>query len=112
MNSAGPHGREDAVTADPRWKEEEKRQARELTEMFQNAIDEHGRMMREAGRPPIMNALAGALVTIQAGMLASIEDPRHRKALRKIMEKELPRALAEARIGGYAQTIVVGGPKH
>ena len=94
------------------WKEEERLQAQELADIIQSAIHEHGRKMCEAGRPPLMNAVAGALVTVQAGMLASVEDPRHRKALRKSMENALPRALAEARTSAYAQTVVVGGQKH
>lgn len=99
---------------DRNWKEEEQRQAQELADMLQSAIHEHGRMMLEAGRPPILNAVAGAIVTVQAAMLAAIEDPRLRKAMRKKMDNTLPRALTEARTRtrSYAQTVVVGGRKH
>lgn len=46
--------------------------------------------------PPMLNAVAGAIVTVEAAMLASIADTNGRKALRKAMEASRPGALADA----------------
>lgn len=94
-------------TRDATWKAEERGQAQILAEVIQGAIDEAGRTL--LGSTPILNAVAGALVTVEAGMLASIEDPRHRKALRKAMERALPEAIATARVHGHPQVIDIGG---
>ncbi|WP_248447412.1 hypothetical protein [Sinorhizobium meliloti] len=62
---------------------------------------------------PALNALCGALVTVQAAALSSVADSHNRKELRKAMERALPRALAEAiaKGNGHCQTVVIGGPR-
>lgn len=92
------------------WRDEEGRQRDELFDAINDAIYAHGLKLKSEGRMPIMNALAGALVSAQAGMLAAIEDRRHREAMIKAMERELPKALAhfEGRTG-KAQTLIIGG---
>lgn len=89
------------------WKNEEARQAQIYAEAIDAAVKEASKQFET----PIMNALCGALVTMQAAVLSAVEDPRARKALRKAMENELPRALALQvnRKAGFCQTVVVGG---
>lgn len=92
------------------WKSEEARQAQVLTDAIDAAIRETGKQFDA----PMINAVCGAIVTVQAQVLASIADPHHRKEMRKAMERALPRALAEAiaRGGsGNCQVVVVGGPR-
>lgn len=45
---------------------------------------------------PMVNAIAGALVTIEAAVLASVHDPALRRALKKEMDRHRPAALARA----------------
>lgn len=73
-------------------KAEEKRQAQIFAEAMQAAITAAGKTLEM----PMMNALAGALVTVEAGMLASVADHRARKALKEAMKRARPRARAEA----------------
>lgn len=89
------------------WKAEEQRQAQVMADAINKAIQETAKQFEA----PIMNALAGALVTTEAAMLASIGDPSARKALRKVMDATRPRALAEAmtRNHGKAQIVTLGG---
>ncbi|MCM2472115.1 hypothetical protein HGO38_01320 [Rhizobium sp. CG5] len=89
------------------YKTEERRQAKILTDAINETIMATARTFEA----PIMNALASALVANEAAMLASIEDPRHRKAMRKVMDDTRPRALAEAmtKNHGKAQVITLGG---
>lgn len=91
------------------WKAEEARQAQILAEAIDAAIHETSKGFET----PILNALAGALVTVQAAMLSSVSDPHNRKELRKAMERALPRALADAitRGNGHCQMVVIGGPR-
>ncbi|WP_026618310.1 hypothetical protein M728_000345 [Ensifer sp. WSM1721] len=91
------------------WKAEEARQAQILADAIDAAIQETAKHFDA----PIMNALCGALVTVQAAVLSSVADPHNRKELRKAMERALPRALAEAiaRGNGHCQTVVIGGPR-
>jgi hypothetical protein len=70
---------------------EEQRQAQAMAEAIHDAINECGRQFS----PPMMNAVAGALVAVEANILATL-DPRSRKALRQAMERGRPSALAEA----------------
>lgn len=100
------------MTSEASWKIEEARQSQGLCDAIQSVINEHGQRLKNEGRVPIMNAVASALVSVQGGMLAGIEDPRHRKALRNAMERELPRAIAQM-LGraGKAEIVVVGGRK-
>ena len=97
------------------WMAEEQRQASELAHIIQQAIETNGKALQAAGRQPLINAVAGALVTVEAGMLASITDPRFRKSLRQAMERARPHALALAVEHGVQispQVVVVGGPKN
>lgn len=89
------------------FKAEESRQAKIIADAINEAIMATGQTFET----PIMNAVAGALVANEAAILASIEDPKHRKALRKAMEDARPRAFAEAmtRNHGKAQVITLGG---
>ncbi|MDX0885556.1 hypothetical protein GOD57_11575 [Sinorhizobium medicae] len=91
------------------WKAEEARQSQILAEAIDAAIQEAGKQFEA----PILNAVCGALVTIQAAVLSSVSDPHNRKELRKAMERALPRALAEqiARGYGHCQTVVIGAPR-
>lgn len=97
--------------SDP-WKAEQDRQAQELAEIINDAIRTYADLLIANGRQPMLNAVASALVTIEGDTLAAIEDPRHRKAMRKSMETALPQAIAKA-LGkaGRAQVVVVGGRK-
>lgn len=85
------------MTRDPRTmtvaerKAEEQRQAQAFAEAMQIAIQQ----VIGDFDPPMINAVAGALVTVEAGLLAAC-DPTGRKALRKAMEASRPGALAEA----------------
>lgn len=94
------------------WKAEMERQSEELLEAINDAIFAHGMKLKSEGRLPIMNALAGALVSAQACMLAAIEDPHDRKRMIKSMECELPKAIAHFKgRTGKASTIIVGGSR-
>lgn len=73
-------------------KSEEIRQATILAAAIQKQIEEIGKQFET----PILNAVAGALVGVEAGILATIADAKHRKALRRSMDLARPRALAEA----------------
>lgn len=91
------------------WKVEEARQAQILA----TAIDATTQETAKKFDAPIMNALCGALVTVQAAVLSSVTDPHIRKELRKAMARALPRALAEAiaKGNGHCQTVVIGAPR-
>ncbi|MDR7220324.1 hypothetical protein [Aminobacter aminovorans] len=100
------------MTSEAAWKIEEARQSQELCDAIQSVINEHGLRLKSEGRVPIMNAVASALVSVQGGMLAAIEDPRHRKALRNAMERNLPRAIAQMMgRSGKAEVFNIRGPK-
>lgn len=92
------------------WKQEVQRQAQELCDAIQEAIDAHGRRMAEERRPPIMNAVFGALATVMGTALAAIEDPRHRKSVRKAFDRAVPQAQAAAKGRGHATVLQVGKP--
>lgn len=89
------------------WKAEEQRQVQILTDAINTAIQETAKQFDA----PMMNALAGALITNEAAMLASVDNSAARKALRKAMDKMRPIALANAmaRNHGKAQIITIGG---
>lgn len=71
--------------------EEEQRQVQAIAEAIQAAIDDASKKFDV----PLLNAVAGAIVTVEAHMLAATA-PAHRKMLRKSMEKARPGALATA----------------
>lgn len=79
------------------WKAEEQRQSQLFSAAMQKAIDAAAADLIAGGKPPIMNALAGAFVSVEAGFLAGLSDPRSVKAFRAAMDKARPRALAQAR---------------
>ncbi len=59
---------------------------------------------------PMMNALAGALVALQAEMLSKVAAGRTRKLLRDAMERGLNRQIKKAEQGAtLAEVIVLGG---
>jgi hypothetical protein len=101
------------VKGDTAWQAEERAQAQRLGDIIQKAIQDDGLAIAAEGRAPMLNAVAGALVNVEAAMLAAIPDPRNRKALRQAMERARPRALAEAmtRDNGKVQVITIGGVK-
>ena len=70
---------------------EGQRQAEVMADAIFAAINECGKTFS----PPMMNAVASALVAVEASILATL-DPRPRKALRQAMERGRPSALAEA----------------
>lgn len=84
---------------------ERERQTQELCEALDKVINDFGAAVVASGRVPMLNAVAGALVTIQGTVLASVDDARIRKNLRREMEKLLPRAIAAAS-GGAVKTQV------
>jgi uncharacterized protein YjeT (DUF2065 family) len=73
---------------------EGQRQAEVMADAIFAAINECGKQFS----PPMMNAVAAALVMVEAGVLATLE-PRARKALRQAMERARPGALAAALTG-------------
>ncbi|RAI34771.1 hypothetical protein [Rhodoplanes serenus] len=73
-------------------RQEEQRQSTIFAEAMQRAIDKVGAELDS----PMLNAVAGAIVGVEAAMLAAVADPRMRKALRRAMDQSRPRALAEA----------------
>lgn len=91
------------------WRIEQDRQSQELADIIQKAIDTYGQRLKAAGKQPMLNSVASAIVTVTGGMLASVEDRRSRKALRNAMERELPLAIArhEGRSGSVA--VIIAG---
>lgn len=79
----------------PPDKLEIERQSTILAQAIQNTIEQIGATLTAQGGQPTMNAVAGALVSVEATMLAAIPSPA-RKALRKAMDKMQPQALAAA----------------
>lgn len=91
------------------WKLEQDRQTHELAEGIQKAIDDFGQRLLNEGRQPMLNAVASALVGATGNMLASVEDRRIRKELRRVMDRGLARAIvANEGRAGSAQVIVAG----
>jgi hypothetical protein len=95
------------------WSEEQRAQAERLAATIRDAIEQDGKALVAEGRVPMLNAIASALVAVEASMLAVVADRRHRKALRESMERERPRALAKAlaRDHGTVQVINTGAAK-
>ncbi|MBZ3691031.1 hypothetical protein [Phyllobacterium calauticae] len=92
--------------ADP-WKDEQDRQSQDLLEIIQREINEYGKSLKSEGKAPMLNAVAGALVSAMGAVLASVDDRRIRKELRRVMDRGLPRAIAahEGHVGS-AEIIV------
>lgn len=89
------------------WKAEQDRQAKELGQILAHEIEGYGRRPLSEGRQPILNAVASALVAVTGSMLASVEDRKSRKALRRAIENGLPSAIADHEgKSGRAQVIV------
>lgn len=91
------------------WKAEEARQAQELADILNREIMAYGDRLAAEGKQALLNAVAGAIVTITAVTLASVEDRRVRKKLRVMMDRKLPAAIAahDGRVG-RSQVVVVG----
>ena len=83
-------------------KAEERRQAQIFAEAIQSAIQ---KTSKNLGEVPMMNALAGGIVTVQAGMLMGVTDRRARKALKAAMDRALPDAMKIARTHGHCVLI-------
>jgi len=94
--------------ADP-WKDEQEQQTQELTEIIQRSIDDYGKRLLGEGRQPTLNAVGGALASAIGAMLASVNDRRVRKALRKSIDDALPQAIAahEGRMG-HTRIVTIG----
>jgi len=75
------------------FRTEQERQARILAQAIQDTIERVGKTL---GTVPMLNAVAGALITVEAAMLASCPTTHQRKALKKEMDAARPRALAMA----------------
>lgn len=97
-----------------KWKAEEQRQSNLFSEAMQSAIDNTARDLIAQGTPPIMNALAGAIVSVEAVWMAALADNRSVKMMRVAMDKARPRALALARerCTGKAQAVIVERHAH
>jgi len=82
------------------------RQTQLLAKAIQRTIEDTSKSFEI----PLLNGLAAALVTIEAGVLASV-GPRERKILRRSMDKMRPGALADmlALSVRQARSVVVGG---
>lgn len=93
------------------WKAEEQRQANELAMVIAKAINDHADQLKAEGRQPLLNAACGALVTTIAGLVATVGNDGHRKALRDAITHNLPRAYAMARVSDKTVSIVLGGRK-
>ncbi|RUW41498.1 hypothetical protein EOA37_09560 [Mesorhizobium sp. M2A.F.Ca.ET.015.02.1.1] len=90
------------------WKAENTRQTNLLAVAIQETIDEFGRKTLADGSQPLLNAVAGALVTVTGAMLAQVEDRWLRKELQRKMERELPRAIANGAWRGSSPIVVAG----
>ncbi|QRI63446.1 hypothetical protein JQ506_21985 [Shinella sp. PSBB067] len=89
------------------WRAEQDRQAKELGEILAREIEEFGQRLLSSGRQPILNAVASAIVAVTGSMLASVQDRKSRKALRRAIENGLPSAIADHEgKSGHAQIIV------
>jgi len=97
-----------------KWKAEEQLQVHLFTAALQKAIDDTAAGLMAEARAPIMNALAGAFVSVEAGFMAGLADARSAKLMRTAMDKARPQALALARQRrqGQAQVVTVGGRTH
>lgn len=89
------------------WDTEKLRQGQELVTVLNDAIDTYGKRLVEAGRMPMLNAVAAALIVVEAGLIASIADPQYRRLLKEAMDRD--RATATATTSGEASVLVVGG---
>ncbi|RWC25886.1 hypothetical protein [Mesorhizobium sp.] len=76
------------------WKAEQDRQSQELAEIINREIIAFGERLAAEGRQPLLNSVAGALVSATGSMLASVKDRRIRKELRRVMDRGLPQAIA------------------
>lgn len=86
-------------------KAEEQRQCQIMTDAIQKTIMEVGKQFE----CPMMNALAGALIGVEAAMVNSIPAGQPRQALIKTMKKERIRAYKTVKPTSMAQVVVMGG---
>jgi hypothetical protein len=93
----------------PKFKTELDRQTQILTDAINEAIMNAA----EQFSVPMMNALAGALVTVQGRMLSSVPAGPTRKALRNSMENALSRAIVVAQgSAGTCLVVTIGHDKN
>lgn len=79
------------------------RQTQFFADRIMNAIEAAG---KECGGQPTMNAIASALVCVQANFLCAVPKGRARRELQERMAKTLPRAI-ETYEGKVAQSQVI-----
>lgn len=81
---------------------EEVRQARELADLIEALIREHG----QATDLPILNSVFMALMSVEAHMLATL-DPAQRRAMIKASDKARPAYLANALTGKPGRALAI-----
>lgn len=69
-------------------KQEQQRQVQIMAEAITEAIEKTGLQFQT----PMLNAVAGALVSVEASVLASLPDRKTRKALQDTMNRARPKA--------------------
>ena len=84
-------------------KAEEVRQLNGFAQAIQGAIDLQAKEFADGGARPLIDSVAGALVFIEAAVLASVKDKHARKELRRVMERARSQAVAELRVNDKAQ---------
>ena len=88
-----------------------RREQSRQTHLLRKAMDQAIADTMATFHAPMINALAGALVAVQADMLASISS-RERKALEKSMSTTLKKSLKTAKPMARTETVQVGGKTH
>jgi hypothetical protein len=88
-----------------------RREQSRQTHLLRKALDQAVADTMKTFNAPIVNALAGALVAVQADMLASIPT-RERKTLEKTMANALKKSLKTAKPMARTETVQVGGKTH
>ncbi|WP_137136577.1 hypothetical protein [Rhizobium sp. FKY42] len=88
-------------------------QARQ-TEILVKAVDKALHDAADGCDPPMLNAVIGALVVNLANSLSSIGDPRTRKQMRHLVDKELSRQIAGYLAAGTpsSKTVIIDGGMH
>lgn len=91
-------------------KAEEQRQAKIITEAIDKVILETGNQFEM----PMLNAIAGALVSVEAKVLNTVKDRRSRLALKKAMEAARPKAMRAKQAYEHmrAETVTINDKPH
>ena len=90
------------------WKAEEQRQVQILYDAMNKAMIETGKQFDA----PLLNAAAGAVSMLHAGILSSVAPGRHRKMLREMMERAVNRGVRQDESSGRAQVVIIGKPQN